>query len=104
MSKHPVKSIDAACPLKKEPPKPSDWSGVLAPFLLAVAVMGIYWQSVSLSLFACLATTSVFINKPSTGVFPQTFICILFCGASVVVQYQAMLWGARTYWGDRPTA
>jgi hypothetical protein len=104
MSKRPTKSIAAACPLKREPPKPSDWSDVLALFLLGFAVMGIHWQSIGLSLFASLATTSLFINKPSSGAFPQTFVCILFCGSTVVLQYRAMLLGAETYWGDKPAA
>jgi hypothetical protein len=94
----PTVDIESAFTPKHDLPTSANWCDILAMFALAIAALGLYWQSIALCAVAFFATVSLWINKPeSTDMVPTSFVSIFFCAFLVGSQYLLIKGGHRLY-------
>jgi hypothetical protein len=94
----PAIDIAASYTPKHDLPTSQSWSDVVALFVLSIAALGLYYQSIWLCAAAFFGIVSLWINAPkSNEIVPTSFVAIFFCGFLVASQYVMILGGHRPY-------
>jgi hypothetical protein len=96
--KPPAPDIDSAYTPKHDLPTKPNWCDAVALFVLAIAALGLYCQSIWMCAIAFFGTISLWINAPeSHDMVPTSFVSIFFTGFLLGSQYMLIKGGHRPY-------